>query len=436
MADKPTDEELEQRVQELEKKNPEQSQSDYRIPLLLMAIEQSSEGIAVSDLDGNLEYLNHSFAKMHGYSAEELIGKNLSIFHTAQQMPSVKKANKQIKKTGSFKGVIWHVTHDGTEFPTAIDSSLVWDNRGNPIAMVWILRDVTKLHRAENMFRENEQETGIVLNSLVEHVIHQDTEMRVIWANRAACESVNLTQEELVGCFCYEIWSQRSLPCSDCPVVEAMKTGQPEEKEKYTPDGKAWFVRGYPVRDANGKIVGAIELALEITERKQAEKELQKSHIELEQRVKERTRELKNQTKKLEEINTALKVLIDKRDEDKSNLEENVLSNVNNLILPYLNKLKKIVSDSTQKIYIDVLETNVNEIILPFANKLSLKYMSLTPTEIRVANLVKQGIRTKEIAKMLDSSPKTIEAHRENIRKKIGIRNKKANLRSHLLSLH
>ncbi len=436
MADKPTYEELEQRVKELEKKNTEQRQLDDRIQILSLAIEQSSEGIAVTDLDGNLEYLNHSFAKMHGYSPGELIGKNLSIFHTPQQMPSVKKANKQTKETGSFNGILWHVTHDGTEFPTAMHNSLVWDNSGNPIAMVGILRDITKLQRAENMFRENEQEKETVLNSLVEHVIHQDTEMRILWANRAACESVNLTREELVGRFCYEIWSQRSQSCSDCPVVKAMKTGQPEENEKYTPDGKAWFIRGYPVRDANGKIVGAIELTLEITERKRAEEELQKAHNQLEQRVKDRTRELKTQTKKLEEVNTALKVLIDKRDEDKRNLEENVLSNVNNLILPYLNKLKKIVSDPTQKIYIEVLETNVNEIILPFANKLSLKYMSLTPTEIRVANLVKQGIRTKEIAKMLDSSPKTIETHRENIRKKIGIRNKKANLRSHLLSLH
>jgi len=436
MADKPTYEELEQRVKELEKKNTEQRQLDDRIQILSLAIEQSSEGIAVTDLDGNLEYLNHSFAKMHGYSPGELIGKNLSIFHTPQQMPSVKKANKQTKETGSFNGILWHVTHDGTEFPTAMHNSLVWDNSGNPIAMVGILRDITKLQRAENMFRENEQEKETVLNSLVEHVIHQDTEMRILWANRAACESVNLTREELVGRFCYEIWSQRSQSCSDCPVVKAMKTGQPEENEKYTPDGKAWFIRGYPVRDANGKIVGAIELTLEITERKRAEEELQKAHNQLEQRVKDRTRELKTQTKKLEEVNTALKVLIDKRDEDKRNLEENVLSNVNNLILPYLNKLKKIVSDPTQKIYIEVLETNVNEIILPFANKLSLKYMSLTPTEIRVANLVKQGIRTKEITKMLDSSPKTIETHRENIRKKIGIRNKKANLRSHLLSLH
>jgi DNA-binding CsgD family transcriptional regulator len=245
---------------------------------------------------------------------------------------------------------------------------------------------------------------------------------------------VNLTPEEIVGRFCYEIWSQRSQPCSDCPVLKAMKTGHTEEKEKYTPDGKSWFVRGHPVRDANGKIVGAIELTLDITERKQAEEALQKAHNQLEQRVKERTRELKAQTQKLEELNTALKVLIDKRDEDKKNLEDNVLTNVNNLILPYLNKLEKSVSDPTQKIYTEVLKTNINEIVSPFANKLSLEYTRLTPAEIRVANLVKRGIRTKSIAKIFGVSVKTIESHRESIRKKLGIKKKKVNLRSHLLS--
>ncbi|MGD8770741.1 MAG: PAS domain-containing protein, partial [Desulfobacterales bacterium] len=281
MADKPTVEELKQRVRELEEKPPGEKQLNSRIRLLLLAIEQSREGVAVSDLDGILEYVNPSFAKAHGYSPEELTGKHLSVFHTTKQMPSVESANQQIKETGSFKGEICHVTRDGIEFPALMHNTLVRDNNGNPIGMAATLHDITELKKYQRAIRESKQEKELILNSMVEHVIHQDTEMRILWANRAACESVNLTPEEIVGRFCYEIWSQRSQPCSDCPVLKAMKTGHTEEKEKYTPDGKSWFVRGHPVRDANGKIVGAIELTLDITERKQAEEALQKAHNQL-----------------------------------------------------------------------------------------------------------------------------------------------------------
>jgi len=151
---------------------------------------------------------------------------------------------------------------------------------------------VLERKRTEKPLQEFEQEKEIILKSLVEHVIYQDTEMRILWANRAACESVNLTREQLLGRFCYEIWPKRSEPCPDCPLRKAMKTGQPEEIEKCTPDGRAWFIRGYPVQDATGKIVGAIELTLDITDRKQAEEELRNAHNKLEQRVKKRTAEL------------------------------------------------------------------------------------------------------------------------------------------------
>ena len=109
-----------------------------------------------------------------------------------------------------------------------------------------------ELRRRSKVFLASDQEKEAILNSLMEHVIHQDTEMRILWANCAACESANLSYEEIIGRYCYRIWAKRSDPCPDCPVVRAMETGQPQAIEKYTPDGRYWFIRGYPFRDKNG----------------------------------------------------------------------------------------------------------------------------------------------------------------------------------------
>jgi DNA-binding CsgD family transcriptional regulator len=126
--------------------------------------------------------------------------------------------------------------------------------------------------------------------------------------------------------------------------------------------------------------------------------------------------------------------LLRQRDEDKAELEEKVLANVKNLMLPYLEKLKNTSLDSNQRVYVSILESNLNEIILPFSRKLSSNYLGLTPTEIRVANLIKDERTTKEIAEIMNLSGKTVETHRTRIRKKLGIKHKKVNLRSYLSS--
>lgn len=178
-----------------------------------------------------------------------------------------------------------------------------------------------------------------------------------------------------------------------------------------------------------------LAIVRDITERKEAQAALQRAHDELERRVEERTRELQIKTRNLEEMNTALNVLLKKRDADKTQLEEKVLLNVKELILPFTRKLRHSGLNTTQKTYHDIIETNLNDIVSPFVRTLSTKFLNLTPAEIRVANLVKQGMTTKEIAKLLNLSGRTVESHRDNIRRKIGIKNRKANLRSHLLSL-
>jgi len=173
----------------------------------------------------------------------------------------------------------------------------------------------------------------------------------------------------------------------------------------------------------SGRIVRVAAIR-DISERKQAEKEL-----------RDRETELEIQSHHLQEVNSALKVLLTQREKDKKELQESVVANLKELVFPYLEKLSGSMHDDKQKAYIKIIESNLNDIVSPFLGSLPLKFMKLTPTEAQVANFVKHGKTTKDIGKMLNLSVETIKFHRKNIRNKIGIRNKRANLRTYLLSI-
>ena len=91
--------------------------------------------------------------------------------------------------------------------------------------------------------------------------------------------------------------------------------------------------------------------------------------------------------------------------------------------------------DEKLRTYLDILESNLNDIISPFLKNLSSQYLNLTPTEIQVANLIREGKSTKEIAEILNISERAIEFHRNNIREKLGLKKAKTNLRSYLMTL-
>lgn len=165
-------------------------------------------------------------------------------------------------------------------------------------------------------------------------------------------------------------------------------------------------------------------LKQEVAERKKAEMLLKAREIEME-----------IQTANMQEANTALKVLLKKREEDKKDFSEKVLFNIKELIIPYLEKLKKTDLKPTQRAYVEILESNFEELSSPLALKLSYKYFNLTRAEIRVAILIKQGHTTQEIAMLLNLAGRTIDAYRASIRRKLKIKNKKINLCTYLNSI-
>lgn len=169
------------------------------------------------------------------------------------------------------------------------------------------------------------------------------------------------------------------------------------------------------------RIVGSLR---DISSRKQAE-----------QALKEREEELSIQTRNLEELNTALKVLLRQREEDRTELQEQVLANVRTLILPCIEKLKGGALSPPLRECLDTLEARINGIVSPFLHRINQAYFDLTPQEIRVAECVKNGQTTKEIAETLCISTKTVDYHRDHIRRKLGLRNHHASLRAFLLKL-
>lgn len=151
-----------------------------------------------------------------------------------------------------------------------------------------------------------------------------------------------------------------------------------------------------------------------------------------EEELKNREQELKIKTLNLEELNTALRVLLKQRENDREELEEKVLTNIKEFVLPYVEKTRTGKVDPKSLAYLGILESNLKDIIAPFSRKLSSKYVNLTPKEIQIANFIKEGKTSKEIADIMNVSKSAVDIHRYRLRNKLGLNNQKANLKSHL----
>ena len=280
MPKKPTYEKLEQRVKELEKESHDSKRLDEQRRFLLLAIERSSEGMAMADMSGNLEYLNDAFANMHGYSPDELVGKNLSIFHSPEQLPVVEAANQQIQETGSFKGELWHVRRDGTVFPTLMHNSLLRDEAGNTIGMIGTLRDISDLKAKEEETKASEAKFRELFNNMSSGVAiyeAKDNGNNFIFKdfNEAAERIDNIKKEDIIGKSVLEVFpGVKEFGLFDV-FKRVWETGKPEDHpiSLYKDQRISGWRENYVYKLPSGEIVAVYE---DITDRKQIEEKLRK----------------------------------------------------------------------------------------------------------------------------------------------------------------
>lgn len=191
----------------------------------------------------------------------------------------------------------------------------------------------------------------------------------------------------------------------------------------HTPDRQYWYYMRV-IRISDQKPIRVVVSHENITDLKLTEEALRESRAALEE-----------QKQSLEEANIALKVILKQRDDDKDELENKVLTNIKDNVFPYLEKLKHSRLKSKDRTLVEIIETHLNEVISPLLQNFANAKILLTPQEMQVAGLVKDGKSSKEIADILNVSEATINFHRKNLRVKFGLTNQKTNLRSYLISI-
>ena len=190
------------------------------------------------------------------------------------------------------------------------------------------------------------------------------------------------------------------------------------EVEIYHKNGsvKRLEVLEVPILNSKGQVIAIEGIAHDITESRNIFIDMQRK------------------TRELEEINTAMRVLLKQSAEAKQELEENIQENIRDLVMPYLDRLEIQLAGQRGKTLVKVVKSNLEQITTPFSKSLIFDYPKLTPREIKIAHLIRNGRTNKEIAELLNISRRTVESYRDKLRTKLKIKNKKTNLRSYLLS--
>lgn len=381
---------------------------------------------------------NKAFTDVVGLGVNSIIGKHCYELTHRRSAPCDHPNDPcplmETLKTGQ-PSTMEHIHFDSTAGERFVEVSAfpIRDERGEIQRIVHVDRDITERKKMAETLKKSEGRLRLIYEKSPIALGFIDQDGILVDCNDALSAIIGSPKEKLIGCNMKEDIRDQPLRAAITHAFSG-SMGTFEGKYKTVPIGNTLYLKAFfvPVFDENGVLQGVQYLAEDITERKQYEEELLKYSKTLKKLVRERTAELAMRNENLQEMNTALHVLLQKREEDKRKVEELIVSNIKSLVYPYLEKMQNHSPNAKQHLLISIIETHLNELLSPLLK--NIQQFNLTPKEIQVAAMVKDGKITKEIAEVLGVETSSIDAHRNSIRKKLGL-SRNVNLQSKLQSL-
>lgn len=383
--------------------------------------ENAIEGIFQTTPEGKCITANPALARMHGYdSAEDFVTTFSSAGRSLKEIyvnPEDRiRWTRLCDERGSMEGFEAQVYRkDKGRIWVAMNARAVKDGQGNTIRYDGTMVDITRRKEVEAALKTSEERYRTFIDSTSDAVFLKDDKLRYIIVNRLLRNFFQKEESEIIGKRDSELRSKEAAKKARKADFASLNSSSIVVSDEIVHD-RVYEIRRFPVK-LEGDKVGVGGFIRDITKRKRAEEEV------------------KIKTLNLEEVNAALRVLLKQRDQDKGEMEDKILSNVKKLVLPYIERLKGKKLDEETNTYLGIIETNLQNILSPFVQRLSATYAQFTPTEIRTANLIREGKTIKEIARIFGVSENAINHHRQNIRDKLGITKQKINLRTYLMSL-
>jgi len=396
-----------------------------------LVLENTHEAIKIIQ-DERYKFVNQKSVEIYGYSAEEMYDKHIrDIVHPDDYERIITNYYRRIHGEMVEKYPYRIIDKFGTiKWLELSGVETLW--KGKP-AVLNFMTDITRRVNAEEALKKSERQLSDIVNFLPDAMFAIDGAGRVIAWNRLMEELSGIKADEMIGKGDFEyalpFYGERRPMLIDLVTRRnaSIERGYTYFKrggnslyaeQRVEREGSTVWLRAESnlMLDQNENVIGAIELIRDITDLR---------HIQ---------EELKEKTVHLEETNTALRVLLKHREDDKREIEQKFVSNIKGLVFPYLEKLELAGLSKSQAGYLRIAEEHLAEVLSPFLTKMVQAHSKLTPRETEIAVLVKDGKTTKEIAEILHIEVNTINNHRRHLRKKMGLRNKEGNLRSHLLS--